>query len=349
MIAQQLYSKQRAPALKGFGFLELLPAMAVRTQQGVTAVDDALVCKAVDALLKWSATQKQREKAQLLEDEQLLYVVVALKKIPDRSRTNPYRIPLPHPIYPIDGTQEICLIVSDREKSQKSIKSKEAKLKIAEEKLPIAKVIPLSKLKTDYFSFEAKRKLCGSYDLFLADDRVLPALPKLLGKTFFKKKKHPIPVTLTRAQWSGQVSAALGSTFLYIGTGTCSVVKVARISQSRDEIVANVRAVIEGVADVVPRKWRNIRALFLKTLESVALPLYQSLPEMHMKIEGRTLRIESNKPDSSRIEETESSELLLLTADDEGEKLTRKRKGEKTKVGRTRKEPRKEKKLETGA
>jgi hypothetical protein len=68
-----------------------------------------------------------------------------------------------------------------------------------------------------------------------------------------------------------------------------------------------------------------------------------------MKIEGHALRIESNKPDSSRIEETESSNLLLLTADDEGEKLTRKRKGEKTKEGRTRKEPRKEKKLETGA
>ena len=34
---------------------------------------------------------------------------------------------------------------------------------------------------TKYESFEAKRKLCNSYDLFLADERVLPSLPKLIG------------------------------------------------------------------------------------------------------------------------------------------------------------------------
>ena len=42
-------------------------------------------------------------------------------------------------------------------------------------------VVGLSKLRTKYESHEAKRQLCGSYDLFLADERVLPSLPKLLG------------------------------------------------------------------------------------------------------------------------------------------------------------------------
>ena len=63
----------------------------------------------------------------------------------------------------------------------------------------IAKAIPLSKLKKDYFDFEAKRKLCGSYDIFLVDNCILGKLPKLLRKTFYKKKKHPIPVNLKRA------------------------------------------------------------------------------------------------------------------------------------------------------
>jgi len=39
MIAQLLYSKQRALTLKGFGFLELLPTMAVCTQQKAIAID----------------------------------------------------------------------------------------------------------------------------------------------------------------------------------------------------------------------------------------------------------------------------------------------------------------------
>lgn len=42
-------------------------------------------------------------------------------------------------------------------------------------------MVGLSKLRTKYESHEAKRQLCNSFDLFLADERVLPSLPKLLG------------------------------------------------------------------------------------------------------------------------------------------------------------------------
>lgn len=247
-------------------------------------VDAALVGKAVDALLKWNGAQKQKEKAQLLEDEQMFYLVVGMNKMPEKARTNAYSIQLPHPLYQL-GTHEVCLFISDKATAKNKLDKKSAKERIEKEGLGIAKVIPLSKLKTDYFSFEAKRKLCGSYDVFLADDRILADLPKLLGKAFYKKKKHPIPVKLTRAQWTNQISTALNSTYVYVSGGTCSVVKVARVSQTRGEIVENVNAVIEGVAQRIPKSWANIRAFFLKTLESTALPLYQSLPVMPLKIE----------------------------------------------------------------
>jgi len=39
----------------------------------------------------------------------------------------------------------------------------------------------VSKLRTKYESHEAKRILAGAYDLFVADERVIPSLPKLLG------------------------------------------------------------------------------------------------------------------------------------------------------------------------
>ena len=45
----------------------------------------------------------------------------------------------------------------------------------------VAKVIGLSKLKSKYESHEAKRNLCAQYDMFLADDRIIPLLPKLIG------------------------------------------------------------------------------------------------------------------------------------------------------------------------
>ena len=63
---------------------------------------------------------------------------------------------------------------------------KDAKQRLAQQQhAGIKKVVGLSKLKSKYEAFEAKRQLCDSYDLFLADERVLPSLPKLIGAKGF--------------------------------------------------------------------------------------------------------------------------------------------------------------------
>jgi ribosome biogenesis protein UTP30 len=50
-------------------------------------------------------------------------------------------------------------------------------------------VIPTSKLKTHYKSYESRRQLLAMYDIFLCDNRIYYRLPKLLGKEFYRKKK----------------------------------------------------------------------------------------------------------------------------------------------------------------
>jgi ribosome biogenesis protein UTP30 len=50
-------------------------------------------------------------------------------------------------------------------------------------------VLGVSKLRSNYKTYEARRKLFKSFDLFLADRRVLLLLPALLGKPFYEKKK----------------------------------------------------------------------------------------------------------------------------------------------------------------
>ena len=45
------------------------------------------------------------------------------------------------------------------------------------------------------------------------------------------------------------------------------------------EIVENIMAVIEGASEKVPKKWKNIQALHIKTPDSVALPIYNKLEE----------------------------------------------------------------------
>jgi ribosome biogenesis protein UTP30 len=52
-----------------------------------------------------------------------------------------------------------------------------------------------------------------------------------------------------------------------------------------EEIVDNVMAAVEAAVEKVPKKWANVRALHLKAVDSVALPIYQVVPELGMKIE----------------------------------------------------------------
>jgi ribosome biogenesis protein UTP30 len=252
-------------------------------KDGGSQLSKEQVMKAVTALLKWVDSRKEQQKPQLLDDDDMVHLVISLKKTPDRAKTNPYRISIPHSLHPLDAAQEVCLLVKDVAGEGQ----KQAKHQIAQEAgTGVSKVIGVSKLKTKYKPYEAKRRLCGSYDLFVADDRILGVLPKLLGKTFFKKKKHPIPVALKGKNWAASIRRACDSTYLYISGGSCSDVRVARISQEAQEIVDNVMAAAEGIAKVLPKKWATIQSLYLKTSESAALPLYNALPNVTTKIAG---------------------------------------------------------------
>ncbi|KAF5176745.1 Ribosomal l1 domain-containing protein [Thalictrum thalictroides] len=296
--------------------------------QPSTIISTETTGRAVDALLKWVKSKSKQQKSQLFEQDDYVYLTLTVKKIPPKGRVNPYKILLPNSLHPFDSSEEFCLIIDDRSKS--SLTSEAAKKKIEAENIPISKVLKLSKLKSDYRPFEAKRKLRCSYDMFFADKRIIPLLPRHLGKEFFKKKKIPVPVDLSHKNWKEQIQQVCSSALLYLSTGTCSVIKVGRISQGRDEIVANVAAAIDGITEIVPKKWANIRSFHLKLSESVALPIYQSVPEIGLKIEGIKKHEEEKKVDSK----AESGEESL--GEGKKKKLGNKKKAKKGRIHEVR-------------
>ncbi|XP_058743397.1 uncharacterized protein LOC131616157 [Vicia villosa] len=261
--------------------------MASENPKSETALENSKVeaiTKAVDSLLKWHKSRSETEKPKLFEEEDFIYLVLTLKKIPTNGRVNPHKIPIPHSL--LSPSSEQCLIIDDRANKPARLTKDEAKKKIQSESIPISKILKLSKLTTDYRPFEAKRKLCNSYDLFFADKTVVPLLPRLLGKQFFKKRKVPVQLDLKKKNWKEQIDRALSSALLFLRTGTCSVLKVAKMSMERDEIVENLAAAMEGVVEVFPKKWGVVRSFHVKLLESVALPVYQVVPDVRLKIEG---------------------------------------------------------------
>ncbi|CAN4112550.1 unnamed protein product [Withania somnifera] len=270
-----------------------------------TKVSRTTVEKAVNALLKWKDSKSKTQKPQLIPQDDFVYLNLTLKKIPPKPRTNAFRIPLPHPLH--DASSELCLVIDDRTDSKPT--SDAAKKIVKAQNIPISKVIKLSKLKTNYKPFEAKRKLCDSYDLFLVDRRIVHLLPKLLGKQFYKKKKLPLPLDLTHKNWKEQVERACGSGLFYMRTGTCCMMRVGKGSLDSEQIVDNVVEAIKGVVQVVPKKWGGVRSLHLRLSDSLALPLYQALPEIKLKIQGLKDKEAENRDEVSDglVEVKESS------------------------------------------
>ncbi|EOA39125.1 hypothetical protein CARUB_v10011944mg [Capsella rubella] len=237
-------------------------------------VDPNNVNRAVKSLLKWWDSKSKSQKSEQLENDGFVYLIVTLKKIPQLDRSNPFMIPLPHPLIDLtaEDSPELCLIIDDKHKNK--ITKEAALKKIEAERIPITSVIKVSKLKSDLSKLEKEERCC---ELYFAERRLMPILPKILGKEFVKKKKNPIAINLRHGNWKEQIEKACESALFFVGTGTCSVVKVAKLSMGRKEIAENVMASINGIADSVPGKWKNVRFFHIKLLESMALPVYEQV------------------------------------------------------------------------
>ncbi|KAL8053165.1 hypothetical protein ABFX02_05G053500 [Erythranthe guttata] len=249
-------------------------------------IKEETVRKAVNALLKWrqkklqSNSDHEEEEEEESEGDDFIYLSLTLKKVPPKTLTiAPHRIPLRHSLLSEHhSTLNLCLIVDGKKVTAESA----LKALAAQGGDPsVNQVLKLSKLKSDYRSFDSKKRLYDSFDAFFATENAAPLLPKVLGKVFYKKKsKIPVPVDL-RADCSNleeEIESACNSSLLCLSGGTCSSVRVGRWGVTEGgEIIENVYEAIDRVVGIVPRKWAGIKCFHLKFSDSLALPIYEFL------------------------------------------------------------------------
>ena len=250
-------------------------------------VNSELLNKAVNALLKHH--KESESNSALLGNDLPVQVQFTLARVPERTSARPIRIEIPHPLHKVlqtkddadtnqDGLEdvEVCLIVKDE--------SKESITELIElfpsHTSCVKKVLTLTSLRKKYSTHKARRELLKRYDLFLADDRILPMLGKALGKNFFQEKKHPIPLKVTRKEaLPFAIQKSLKSSYMFINPGTCISIKAGNTAMPAEYLVANVEAIVNNAVGHIPRKWANVSAVNVKTAESIALPVYNKTRE----------------------------------------------------------------------
>lgn len=241
------------------------------------------------------------------EDEVPIWLILTTKKhIIDKKRLKPGKILLPNPyLDDTDDTLRICLITADPQRQYKDlITQPNFPLDLAKR---IQRVIGITKLKAKYKSYESRRQLLSEYDVFLADDRVITYLPKVLGKVFYKGgSKRPIPVALEGKRQdrdeagnkrrklseggtkvvkaavrpedvAHEISRTLRCALVHLAPSTTTAVKVGKASMTPEAVQENVGAVVDAMVErYVPQKWRNLRSVHVKGPNTAALPIWMA-------------------------------------------------------------------------
>nr|CAH8848854.1 unnamed protein product [Trichobilharzia regenti] len=204
-------------------------------------------------------------------------VIVSKLPIPKLIRVN-----LPHR----SKDTSVCLIVKDNHKDnyEKSTESWKRRwnmdLKKSQQShtdTPSVTFLPLRELKIAYQTFAAKRRLAASFDIFLADRRIVHRLQNKLGKAFYQEVtgKFPIPTSFSNNNLVDVVKKEIHtSLFVIRGRGTTDSLIIGDVSFSSSELKENVISVCEKILT----KWpggglANIRSMYIQS-PNLSIPLY---------------------------------------------------------------------------
>jgi len=265
-------------------------------------------CKrAVTALMEYALKQQQkREENELLSGkEECIWLQISVRRVHAEAKLKPRRIPVKYPLVdPRDSA--VCLITKDPQREYKDLLEK-AGVKF------VNRVVGVEKLKGKFKPFEARRALLRENALFLADDRVIPLLPRLLGKMFFSAKKQPIPVSLSRKDLKGELERAISSTYMHQNRGTCTSVKFGTLSQSPDQVLVNLKTALPAVIAAVHGGWDNVQSLGIKTSKSASLPIWSCKLGNDEGSRWHGLTLEAEEGEDSEDDELKNAETPRTT------------------------------------
>lgn len=202
-------------------------------------LDQALITKAVTALVKYHKTQaskkeEDRSTLSLLGNDRSVQVQFGLEVPPTDASFKPVRVRIPHPLLQVASAKggdnddegleepEVCLIVKEESKAR----IKEMIEEFREHMGCVKKVLGLDSLRKKHARFQQRRELLQKYDVFMADDRILPMLTSALGKDFVKAEKLPIPLNINRKEaLPFAIQNSLSATYMTVSRGTSITVK----------------------------------------------------------------------------------------------------------------------------
>ncbi|KAI5920631.1 ribosomal protein L1p/L10e family-domain-containing protein [Camillea tinctor] len=287
--------------------------VTLRSETAVSLVDPDQTLKASRALLSHMQKASQEKAAnetkkdlladpdaEVFETIPIWCTVTTKRHITDSRSLKPSKIVLPHSLNA--DAENICVITAEPQRHYKNL--------VAADDFPqelrkkITRVIDIGKLKAKHKSYEQQRALYAAHDAFVADSRIISRLPAVLGKTFYKTTaKRPISIEIqarkakvdgkrakrakgekddevnacTPAQLAREIERAVGAAIVNLAPTTNTAVRIGYAGWAAEQVAANADAFVKALVERhIPGKWKNMKSVYLKGPETVALPIWQT-------------------------------------------------------------------------
>lgn len=172
---------------------------------------------------------------------------VDLKKPENRIRA---RIKLP---YPISDSDKIVFFADDNHiTALRSLNSNEVT------------IVDRAKLEEFSSNLRQFKKLARRNRVFLSSASLMSLIGRYFGKILSPRNKMPIPVGIN-ADISNVINDAKRTISVRLHKSPTIHAKVGHISMKDDELAENIISFIMFVKNKLPKGWRNIRSIYIKT------------------------------------------------------------------------------------
>lgn len=233
--------------------------------------------KTASKILKFNSENPKLQN-QLFDEHFPVFLQISCYKIP-KGYSKIYRIPLKHSL--LNAESEICLIVSEIKgvKNSEHDQHKEHYQEYLSEKgvENIKNIMTFHEFRTEYETFEQKRRLADLYDVFLADSKISGKVVKKCGKIFYTKRKVPTSVNLKMTKLKEHFDKVLSKTPLHMHLkGNCYTVQMGHSKMKEEEMKENFECIKEFLEKDFPGGFDNIMGLQIFAPRVPSVPVYFS-------------------------------------------------------------------------
>jgi len=237
---------------------------------------------AISEYIKYINTS-QADRKDLFDEPRKVSLQISLHKIPNLIGAKTVFCKLPHSLHINDKKENpsICLIVKDVDPKDRDYEKTTRKYQslVADQSLNslISMIVPLKQLNLEFRHFEAKRKLCTSFDMFLADKCLHEILfnGSKLGKEFRKRRKMPVEIDVNSLTLKEDIQNVLYSTSIRLsGRGAIVDINTFLSTHTVEQALANISAVKAELIKHLPGGEANIKSMYLKSTDLLSVPVY---------------------------------------------------------------------------